>query len=199
MEFINEPWFQNWIPLLIFFSRILDVSLGTLRIIFVSKGMRYLAPLIGFFEVLIWLIVISHIMQKMSSPIYYFAYAAGFAAGNYFGIFLENRLAMGYTFLRIITRTGAKELIVNLRELNYRVTHVPAIANSGKVEVIFLPTRRKEIPKLVKIVNQFNPNAIFTIEDMRGVSEDTLPNLPFARKRKKSIFNRLYRFKRKGK
>lgn len=199
MDFLNEPWIQNWLPLMIFLSRILDVSLGTIRIIFVSKGMRLLAPLIGFFEVLIWLIVISQIMNKISSPIYYIAYAAGFAAGNYVGIFLENRLAMGVTLLRIITRTKAKELIEHLRDHNYRVTHVPALANSGKVEVIFLPTRRKEIPHLINIVHKYNPNALYTIEDMRGVSSDSLPYLPFQGKRRKTVFNRLFRFKRKGK
>ncbi len=199
MSFLDSPDMAYLLPIIIFLSRIVDVSLGTLRIIFVNRGMRYIAPVIGFFEVLIWLIVIGQIMQRISSPINYISYAAGFAAGNYIGILLESKLAVGLTMLRIITRTRAKELIVSLREMGYRVTHVPAEANSGKVQVIFLPTRRKEIPKLINIVQAYNPNALYTIEDMRSVSMWSIPGTQLNTNRRDRPYWRLYRFKRKGK
>lgn len=109
-ELLNSPSMPYILPFLIFLSRIFDVSLGTLRIIFVNRGMKYLAPLIGFFEVLIWLIVIGNVMKNIGSPINYIAYAAGFATGNFVGIYLEGKLAMGVILLRIITQKKPKNL-----------------------------------------------------------------------------------------
>ncbi|HEX2991004.1 MAG TPA: DUF5698 domain-containing protein, partial [Anaerolineales bacterium] len=89
-------WF-TWVilPLIIFLTRVLDVTLGTLRIIFISRGRKYLAPLLGFIEVLIWITVVSQIIGGASNFAAYFAYAAGFAVGNYVGMWIEERLAIG--------------------------------------------------------------------------------------------------------
>jgi uncharacterized protein YebE (UPF0316 family) len=194
---ISEGTMVYILPILIFVSRIFDVSLGTLRIIFVNRGMRYLAPIIGFFEVLIWLIVISQIMQNISSPINYIAYAAGFAAGNYVGILIEHKLAMGITLIRVITRKKARELVEDLREKGFSVTNVPAEANSGKVDIIFLPVRRKDIEYIIEIVKIYNPNAYYTIEDVRNLSFGTLPSI--THQHHNIVWNRLFRYKRKGK
>jgi uncharacterized protein YebE (UPF0316 family) len=183
------------LPLLIFLSRIADVTLGTIRIIFVSKGMKYLAPLIGFVEVLIWLLAMGQIMQNLSDPITYLAYAGGFAAGNYFGIFLENKLAMGIVMLRILTSTNAENLIAHLRSLDYKVTNVTAFDNDGIVEVIYLPLRRREINDVLEVIQEHNPKAFYTITDTRNLSMGALP-VP-----KKSVLlhKRRFRFKRKAK
>ncbi|HPA70469.1 MAG TPA: DUF5698 domain-containing protein, partial [Bacteroidales bacterium] len=97
MEHLNTE-IVNYLllPLFIFLARIFDVSLGTLRIIFVTKGMRIIAPLVGFFEVLIWLLAISRIMQDLDNWVSYIAYAGGFATGNFVGMYLEERLAIGH-------------------------------------------------------------------------------------------------------
>jgi len=197
--FNNPNFTQIFLPILIFLSRILDVSLGTIRIIFVSKGMKYLAPIIGFFEVLIWLIVIGQIMKNLTNPINYIAYAGGFAMGNFVGIYLENKLAMGILLLRIITRKKAKELIEYFRADGYNVTRSPAQSNEGNVDIIYLPVRRKEIKNAVDMVKVFNPNAIYTISDVRTVSKGAIPIF-----NRSPIFHithskRLFRFKRKGK
>lgn len=96
--------FNTWIglPLLIFFARVFDVSLGTLRIIFTARGRRYLAPLLGFVEVFIWIVIVSQITRGADNLAAYLAYAAGFAAGNYVGIWIDNRLAIGNLILRMI-------------------------------------------------------------------------------------------------
>ena len=198
-ELFSGQNFHLILPFLIFFSRIVDVSLGTLRIIFVNKGMRYLAPLVGFFEILIWLIVISQIMSNLSSPLNYLAYAAGFAAGNFVGIYLENKLAMGITLFRIITRKKANELITEYRSLGYSVTHVPAKANSGDVEIIFLPIRRKDINSVIEEVKKHNPDALYTIEDVRGVSKGAIPYSMFENRNRSLFWHRLFRYRRKGK
>jgi uncharacterized protein YebE (UPF0316 family) len=77
------------LPLMIFFARVCDVSLGTVRIIFISKGIRYLAPFVGFFEILIWLLAISQIIQNLTNRYYYIFYAGGFACGTFAGIIID--------------------------------------------------------------------------------------------------------------
>jgi uncharacterized protein YebE (UPF0316 family) len=119
----------NWyawviLPLIIFIARIFDVTLGTLRIIFVSRGKRNLAPILGFFEVFIWIVVISQLVQNLESFTAYIGYAAGFAAGNYVGMWLEDKLALGTYILRMITSEDITELVSRLREAGYGVTRV---------------------------------------------------------------------------
>lgn len=199
LDFIPQESLFYVLPILIFLSRIFDVTLGTLRIIFVNRGMRNLAPIIGFFEVLIWLIVISQIMQNMKSPINYIAYAAGFAAGNYVGIMIEQKLAMGITLIRIITRKKAPELLADFRAKGYSVTNVPAVANSGDVEIIFLPARRKEIKQIIETVKLYNPNAFYTIEDVRQLSRGALPSPAYESTTWNKSWNSLFRYMRKSK
>jgi uncharacterized protein YebE (UPF0316 family) len=185
------------LPLLIFLSRVVDVSMGTLRIIFVSKGLKYLAPIIGFFEVIIWLIAIRIIMQNLNNFMCYIAYGAGFAMGNYVGIFLESRLAVGRAALRVITRMDATELIKTLREKGYGVTNVEAIGSDGNVHVIFMVIRRSDFAIVVNLIKKFNPKAFYTLEDVKFVSEGIFPN-------KKTGLTRnfhlpLFKYWRKGK
>ena len=188
------------LPFLIFISRVFDVSLGTLRIIFVNRGMKYLAPIIGFFEVLIWLIVIGQVMQNLTNVTNYIAYASGFAMGNFVGIFLEQKLAMGIVLLRIITMKNARELIAHFRGLGYRVTNVPATANDGKVEIIFLPVKRKDIRNVIAAIKKYNENALYTFEDVRALSEWAIPKKErYQMFPKLKAYPRLFKFKRKGK
>ncbi len=174
--FIDSPVFI-WIilPLLIFIARILDVSIGTLRIIFVSRGMKYLAPLLGFFEVLIWLIAIGQIMQHLDNIMCYIAYAGGFAAGNYLGIIIEQKLKIGIYIVRIITQKNAAELIVFLRSKNYGITSIDAEGSQGKVNILYSIIRRKNLAHFIESIEQFNPNAFYTIEDVRFVSKGIFP------------------------
>jgi uncharacterized protein YebE (UPF0316 family) len=92
------------LPLLIFLARVLDVSLGTVRIIFISKGYKFLSLFIGFFEVLIWLTAINQIWSNLSNVWLYLAYAGGFATGNWIGIWLDEKISLGHAMVRIIIR-----------------------------------------------------------------------------------------------
>ena len=113
----------SWLvlPLLIFLARVCDVSLGTIRIIFVSRGVQYLAPIVGFFEVLIWLLAISQILQNLTNIYYYLFYAGGFATGNFVGMYIDNKLSIGMVHLRIITRKNATSLLETMKSLNYGI------------------------------------------------------------------------------
>ncbi|MDZ7317424.1 MAG: DUF2179 domain-containing protein [candidate division KSB1 bacterium] len=160
------------IPLLIFCARITDVSLGTLRIILLSRGYRVYVPFLGFFEVLLWLIVMTHIVKTLSHPIYYVAYAGGFAAGNWVGMMIENRLAMGISLVRIILSEDNVALVQRLRSEGYVVTEVTGYGNRGPVRILFTVVKRRELVHLLAFVREMNPDAFYTIEDVNFVSRE---------------------------
>lgn len=174
--FIQSPLFTLVVvPLLIFLARILDVSVGTLRIIFVSKGLKYLASILGFVESLVWVLAISQVIQNLNDWVTYIAFALGFAAGNLVGIMIEERIAMGNLIIRIITRREADELVNFLWDSGYGVTSVDAQGESGPVKLIFTVAKRKKLPEIIAIIKRFNPNAFYTIEDVRFVKETYFP------------------------
>jgi len=158
------------LPLLIFCARIIDVSLDTIRVILVAKGYRSIAPFIGFFQVLVWIITITRIMANLDNWMTYIGYAAGFGTGTYIGMRIESKIALGYELVRIITRRTAENLIDTLRRLNYPVTSVRAAGRDGEVDIIFVVLQRKRIAEVTEIIQKLNPNAFYTIEDVRFVS-----------------------------
>jgi uncharacterized protein YebE (UPF0316 family) len=174
--FVNSDVFIFIVlPLLIFLARVCDVSLGTIRIILVSRGAKFIAPVLGFFEIMIWLIAIGKVMQNMDNWLCYIAYAGGFATGNYVGICIEERLAVGMFIIRVISGTDATELIQSLRQEGYGVTSQVADGSSGKVNVLYSVIQRSEIQKVVSMVQKYNPKAFYSIEDVRAVSEGVFP------------------------
>lgn len=174
------------LPVLIFFARICDQSIGTLRIIFLSKGNRRIVPILGFFEVLIWITAVSKIMQNLDNYVNYFAYAAGFATGNYFGMIIEEKLAMGYQMIRVFANKGGAEMVQILNSKGYGATSVQAEGARDKVHLIYTIVQRTELAPVLKIINDHNPRAFYTIEDVRALSEGifrpsrTNPVFPFA-------------------
>lgn len=177
MDVFTESGFFIWVvmPFLIFFARVVDVTLGTMRIIFVSRGLKFLAPFVGFFEVIIWLLAIRIVMQNLNNPICYIAYGAGFATGTYIGIFLERKMAVGRGILRIITRKDATELIHTLRDEGFGVTSLVADGSEGNVNLIFMVIRRSDFNRITELVQKLNPQAFYTLEDVRYVSEGIFP------------------------
>ncbi|MGL4599861.1 MAG: DUF2179 domain-containing protein, partial [Bacteroidia bacterium] len=123
----------NWviIPLLIFISRLCDVTLATLRNIFISKGFKKIVPFIGFFEVLIWLIAMKQVMSHVDNFLSYFAWAGGFACGTYVGMRIEERLALGMQVIRIITNQESTAFIDAMREKHHGMTIVDANGAMG--------------------------------------------------------------------
>ncbi|NTV83691.1 MAG: hypothetical protein HGA23_05250, partial [Bacteroidales bacterium] len=119
--FLTDSPLFTWVilPLLIFFARILDVSIGTLRLIFVSKGYKFYAPMLGFFEVIIWLLAIGQIMQHLDNFLCYVAYGLGFATGNYLGIYLDEKMSLGTVLIRVVPKMDTTNLINRLREESF--------------------------------------------------------------------------------
>jgi uncharacterized protein YebE (UPF0316 family) len=175
-EFMQSPLFMYLIvPLLICFSRIIDVSLGTLRIILVSKGAKKLAPVLGFFEILIWLVAIGQVMQNLTNVYNYFAYALGFALGNYVGIIIEHKIALGMVVLRVITRHEATKLIDFFKKSDYGITILEANDGYEPVSVIFTIIKRSNLPVIVTNIKKYNPGAFYSVEDVRFVSNAIFP------------------------
>ncbi len=176
MSFFQTDVFQ-WIllPLLIFCARIIDVSIGTVRIMFVAKGIRKLATVFAFFEVLIWIITVKQVLSNMSNPLQYVGYAGGFAAGTYIGMVIEHKISIGYAMIRVITARDGRDLAAYLRSHGWRVTDLDAEGNDGPVRIIFLVLKRKDLERVTNIIKEFNPNAFYSIEDVRFVSGKTTP------------------------
>jgi len=170
------------LPIAIFFARIVDVSIGTIRLILLARGSRIIVPILGFFEVLIWLTAVSQVVRNLTTPILLAAYAGGYAAGNYVGIILENRLRLGTVILRIITKSDASRVIGILRSENYGVTKVEAEGSQGLVHLIFMVVKRKDLPRVISLVQDFHPHAFFTVEDVREVHEGVFPPAQRARR-----------------
>ena len=174
------PDLTTWIflPVLIFLARIVDVSLGTLRIIFVSRGLRRLAPLLGFVEVFIWIVVVSQITRQANNLLAYLAYAAGFAAGNYAGIWIENRLAIGTLIVRAILPDEGDQatgLAATLHQAGYGVTRVSGTGANGPVQLIYTVIRRKDLAQVSALIRQTHPRAFLTVEELRSVTEGIFP------------------------
>jgi len=166
-------WFV--LPFLIFVARVIDVSMGTVRVIFVSRGLKYLAPIVGFFEILIWLLAIGQIMKNLSSPACYIAYAGGFAAGNFIGITIAEKLSLGVALIRVVTQKDALQLVECLKAENHGVTSVDGHGTSGQVKVVFTIVPRREVPSVIARIKKFNPRAFYSIEEVGFVEKGTFP------------------------
>lgn len=166
------------VPILIFCARICDVSIGTVRYIFISRGFKNIAPVFGFFEVIIWLLAIGQVMANITNPICYIAYGGGFAAGTYIGMAIEERMKLGLSIIRVITAKPADDLIKRLRQYGYGVTSIAAHGALSEVTIIFMVVKRTKISHLITLIRDFNPNTFYTIEDVRSASEGIFPFEP---------------------
>ncbi|MBU2100955.1 DUF2179 domain-containing protein [Candidatus Micrarchaeota archaeon] len=163
------------LPLFIFFARVMDVSLGTIRLVFISRGFKHYASIIGFFEILIWLTAISQIMQNMNSPLLFLFYAGGFATGTFVGIWIEEKLSLGTIMIEVITRKNALGMIEELKAKKFKVTSIDAEGENGHVKMIFIVTKRHNALKVIEIIREFNSKAFYAIEDVRSVNDGTIP------------------------
>lgn len=193
--FKSEAFILYGIPLLIALARIVDVSIGTLRIIFIAKGLRLWAPILGFFEVSIWLGAISQVMENLTNLTNFFAYALGFSLGNYIGMYIESRLALGMVVVRIITKKDSTVLVQALRDLRYSVTVADAEGNTGAVKIIFTVIKRSDIKTVTNLILKHNPLAVYSIEDVRHASDPDFP--PIKSPRASKSVGQLFRGMRK--
>jgi uncharacterized protein YebE (UPF0316 family) len=172
--YLISPEMYSWVilPLLIFLARIADVSMETIRVIYISKGIKYLAPIIAFFEIVIWLLAMEVIMSDLANVLNFFAYAFGFAMGTYIGLVIEERLSIGMVIMRIITTDESTDEIISFLESeNYGITSLDATGSRGTVRMIITLINRSDIPAITAHLEATNPQAFFSIEDVRYVNQ----------------------------
>ena len=163
------------LPFLIFVARIIDVTIGTIRIVMVAKGQKMWAPILGFFEIMIWLLAISRIFANLDNWVCYLGYGLGYAIGNFIGLRIEEKLAMGIVRIQIITRKTANLLIEKMKASGYGLTFHDAKSGSEDVSIIYSIIKRAELHRVVEQIKTYNPNAFYSIEDVRFVSHDVFP------------------------
>ncbi len=183
--FIISPDLYNWVilPTLIFLAQIANVCMETLRIVFLSKGIKYLAPVIAFFEIIIWLLAIVGVMSNLSNVANFFAYAFGFALGTYVGLEIEEKLSIGMVIMRIITTNETRAGIAGfLQTEQYGTTVLEAQGSRGGVTMIISLVNRDDVPRITRYIEETNPDAFFSIEDVRYVNQGVF------RPRKRNLF-----------
>jgi len=174
-EFLAPVLSSPLLPLLIFFARICDVTLGTLRIIFISKGKKTLAPFVAFFEVFIWIIVISELLSHANNFISYVCYAGGYATGSYVGMYVEERLAIGIQLLQVYVKNNAEELQLQLNKENFGATIVQGEGVNGPVSIVQTVVNRKNLPKAELIIKNFDPDVFYVLSDTKTVQRGIFP------------------------
>ncbi len=153
----------------IFFARVADVSLGTLRILMLMRGKSLQAAAIGFFESAIYILALSQVIQSLDNPLRVGVYAFGFAAGNYVGSFVEERMAIGYATVQIITLACTDSMVESLRAENFGVTVIEGCGKEGWHEILHVLVRRKELTKLLKITKKLDEHAFVSVMDTKKI------------------------------
>ncbi|MBL7842464.1 MAG: hypothetical protein KF846_07420 [Cyclobacteriaceae bacterium] len=169
---LPENLFSYFIlPLLIFLARIMDVSINTIRIIYVLGGRRLTATTLGFFESFIWLMAIRQIFEHLDNWVCYVAYPGGFAMGILVGMMIEERIAYGKVIVRIITRKDVDELISFLTQNQFRYTRVNSEGLDGPESLVFTVLPRENLEELLSKMKDILPTAFYTVEKVNRASE----------------------------
>ncbi len=168
-----NPGFFSYIllPALIFLARIADVSINTVRIIYVLGGRKTTATVLGFFESFIWLMAIRQIFEHLDNWICYVAYPAGFAFGILVGMVIEEKIAYGKVIVRIITRKDVSSLIAYLNSFRFRYTHVDATGPDGRENLVFTVLERERLEGLIDELKKKLPTAFYTVEKVNRAGE----------------------------
>jgi uncharacterized protein YebE (UPF0316 family) len=165
-----------WLPVFIFTAEMCVVTLSTMRTIFVARGMKVLAPLLGFFEVSIWLFAIGEVMKNLSDWTCSAAFAGGFTLGNFLGILLEEKLAMGSVVVRVITHRDAAALVDNLKAGGFGVTLVDGRGSCGPVRIVLCILRRKELERVLSLARAFDPQVFYSVDDLQSAADRQAPS-----------------------
>ncbi len=163
------------LPLLIFVAESCVVTLSTMRIIFISRGRRFLAPILGFFEVCIWLFAVGQTMRNLNDIACSMGFAGGFTLGSFFGILIERLLALGTVVIRIITSKDAELLSARLHEAGFGVTSVDGHGATGPVKVVLSIVPRRRLALVTALIKEIDPKLFYSIDDIQTASEGIFP------------------------
>lgn len=163
------------LALLIFVSRVIDVSLGTFRTIVIFRGYKVLAAFIGFFEIMIWLVAAGQVFKNLDQWYLALAYAGGFSMGNYVGMWIENRFAIGNELVRCLS-FNRDVLAEKIREQGFKVISFDGDMGTDKlVELLFIVEKRRNVPALIKLIKELDASAVYSVSDVKSVYEGPEP------------------------
>lgn len=168
MEIFLSP--QAWSgAVLIFFLRVCDMSMDTLRVLFVMRGIKKIAWVLGFLQSAIYVYAIGRVLTSLNNPLNIIGYAAGFATGNVVGMILEERIAIGHILVNIISPHRGAAVVTHLRQNGYAVTELAGRGKDGMVSMINCSVLRKQVDTVHGLVNEIDPDAFITAEDVRPI------------------------------
>lgn len=154
---------------LIFTLRVTDMTLDTLRVLFVMRGRKPIAWILGFFQAAVFVIAITFVLRDLTNVLNIIGYAAGFATGVVVGMAIEERLAIGHIHMRIISSRRGTRIAERIREEGYAVTEIPARGKDGTVTMLNCSVLRKNVARVRNMVNEIDPEAFITSEDIRPI------------------------------
>lgn len=180
MPELSEIFAGPWGPLIIFFLRIVDVSLATIRMLLIMRGAKLAVAVIGFCEILIWIFAIGNALNNLQSLWHVIGYAGGFAAGSFVGMLIEEKLAYGFVTIRIMSKDNKRELAESLRKLGFGLTEFAGQGREGFVNLLVVVVKRRDIPRVMDEITRREPGAFVTVEDTKQVNRGWL----FSKRRK---------------
>ena len=173
-EFLNAMTLEVILGgLVIFALRLIDMTLDTLRLLFVVRGKRLIVWILGIVTNTIYILAISSVLTGKNHPFTIFCYACGYATGNILGMRLEERLAIGYKEINVISKTKGREIAGALREKGFGVTEMVGQGMNGTVDVISTSVKRKHAKDVRKIIHEIDENAFITEDDFNPVNAGT--------------------------
>jgi uncharacterized protein YebE (UPF0316 family) len=172
---MDSSWAALAGPLFIFTAEVCVVTISTLRTIFIAQGKKYLAPALGFFEVTTWLFAIGAVMQNLSDVRCSLAFAGGFTLGNFLGILIEQKLALGTVLVRAITARDPAALVERLHEAEFGVTLVEGQGAVGPVRVVLTVVPRKHLPAVVAVLQDFDPAMFYSVDGLQTTAAGVFP------------------------
>lgn len=178
------PLSELILPLLIFLARVTDVSMGVVRTILIMRNRRVAAATLGFFEAIVWVLAVGKVATSLDQPALLLAYALGFAGGNFLGLTIERRLALGNQAVRVFTAQG-REIVRRLQAMGVHAARFPGEGRAGPVDLLLVNTPRRRAQQIVDLVREADPEAFYFIDDIGETSEPPTPSgwLAWAKKK----------------
>jgi uncharacterized protein YebE (UPF0316 family) len=178
MEALDALFAGPFGPLLIFALRVVDVSMSTVRILLAVRGYKVAVPIIGFFEVLIWVFAVGNAIRFLDSGWHLLGYASGFATGNVIGLLIEERLAIGFATIRVVSTHAGVEMADALRTIGFGVTEFSGQGRDGRVEIVHTVCMRRDVERVVDEIERWDRQAFITVEEPRDIRWGWMQTIP---------------------
>lgn len=159
-----------WGGLIIFLLRTLDMSMDTLRVLFVVRGKKVLVWILGVVQSCIYVVAISNVLKGDLNIFTVLCYAAGFATGNIVGMKIEDMLAIGFKTLSIISKSKGSEIAEALRTEGFGATELPGRGRDGDVMIITCSIKRKQVSDVEKVVSEIDSESFITEDDFKPIN-----------------------------